>query len=77
MIIPAPPKPKRPTYRQDWPAYNAAQSNEKAHFQDFLHALAVLLALAILPIPAVTAVGPATDAGNAHADSPWVARAAR
>jgi hypothetical protein len=32
-------KPKRPTYRQDWPAYNAAQTNEKAHFQHLLHAL--------------------------------------
>src|SRR5262245_7475257 len=23
--------PKRPTYRQDWTAYNAAQTHEKAH----------------------------------------------
>src|ERR1700683_2736376 len=26
----------RPTYAQDWPAYNAAQTNEKAHFQTLL-----------------------------------------
>jgi transposase len=26
----------RPTYKQDWPAYNAAQINEKAKFQDLL-----------------------------------------
>jgi hypothetical protein len=32
-------KPKKPTYRQDWPAYNAAQVNEKAHFQALLHDL--------------------------------------
>lgn len=30
---------KRVTYRQDWPAYNAAQTHEKAHFQELLHAL--------------------------------------
>jgi len=28
--------PKRPTYKQDWPAYNAAQIHEKARFQDLL-----------------------------------------
>jgi transposase len=28
--------PKKPTYRQDWPAYNAAQTNEKDHFQELL-----------------------------------------
>ena len=28
--------PKKPTYRQVWPAYNAAQTNEKDHFQDLL-----------------------------------------
>jgi transposase len=28
--------PKRPTYRQQWPAYNAAQTNEKDHFQELL-----------------------------------------
>lgn len=27
---------KRPTYKQDWPAYDAAQNNEKDHFQDLL-----------------------------------------
>jgi hypothetical protein len=27
------PKIKRPTYPQNWPTYNAAQTNEKAHFQ--------------------------------------------
>jgi transposase len=32
-------KPKRPTYRQDWPAYNTAQTNEKALFQELLHQL--------------------------------------
>jgi hypothetical protein len=31
--------PKRRTYKQDWPAYNAAQTHEKAHFQEFLSAL--------------------------------------
>jgi transposase len=30
------PKVKRPTYRQDWANYNAAQVNEKDHFLDFL-----------------------------------------
>jgi transposase len=29
----------RVTYKQDWPAYNAAQTNEKAHFQALLHNL--------------------------------------
>jgi hypothetical protein len=28
--------PKKPTYTQVWPAYNAAQTNEKDHFQDLL-----------------------------------------
>lgn len=28
--------PKKPTYKQIWPAYNAAQTNEKDHFQDLL-----------------------------------------
>jgi hypothetical protein len=27
------------TYTQDWPAYNKAQTNEKAHFIEFLHQL--------------------------------------
>lgn len=31
-----PPKRKRPTYRQDWVNYNAAQTNEKDHFQPLL-----------------------------------------
>ena len=26
----------RKTYKQDWPAYNAAQIHEKAHFQELL-----------------------------------------
>ncbi|GAC1473855.1 MAG: hypothetical protein NVSMB9_23200 [Isosphaeraceae bacterium] len=30
---------ERPTYRQDWPAYNKAQTNEKAKFQAILHDL--------------------------------------
>lgn len=33
------PKPKRPTYPQDWPAYNAAQTNEKAQFMILLYDL--------------------------------------
>jgi transposase len=32
----APPPPKRPTYGQRWSEYNAAQSNEKDHFQTLL-----------------------------------------
>jgi transposase len=28
--------PKRPTYKQEWPAYNAAQTHEKDHFQELL-----------------------------------------
>jgi transposase/predicted nucleic acid-binding Zn finger protein len=32
-------KISRPTYRQDWPNYNAAQMNEKRHFQELLHDL--------------------------------------
>jgi len=30
---------KKPTYTQDWPAYNAAQTNEKKHFQVLLRDL--------------------------------------
>ncbi len=30
---------ERKTYRQNWPAYNAAQTNEKAKFQSLLHDL--------------------------------------
>lgn len=38
--IPAPSKEKkRPTYKQDWRAYNAAQKNEKAKFQLLLYEL--------------------------------------
>lgn len=29
-------QPKRPTYRQRWPQYNAAQTHEKDHFQELL-----------------------------------------
>ena len=32
-------KTKRPTYRQDWPAYHSAQTHEKAHFQALLYDL--------------------------------------
>lgn len=32
----APPRPTRQTYRQHWPEYNAAQQNEKDHFQELL-----------------------------------------
>lgn len=32
-------KTKRPTYKQDWPAYNAAQTHEKTQFQSLLAAL--------------------------------------
>ena len=32
-------KISKPTYRQDWPNYNAAQMNEKEHFQELLHDL--------------------------------------
>jgi transposase len=35
--------PKRPTYRQVWPAYNGAQTNEKDHFQDLLADLCVAI----------------------------------
>ncbi len=31
-----PPQTKKPTYRQDWPNYNAAQTNEKRLFQELL-----------------------------------------
>jgi len=34
---------KRVTYKQDWPAYNEAQTNEKALFQSFLHDLCGLI----------------------------------
>jgi transposase len=32
-------EPRRPTYKQDWPAYNRAQTTEKARFQVLLHDL--------------------------------------
>lgn len=32
-------KPTRPTYRQDWPAYNLAQTRETEHFTDLLRGL--------------------------------------
>lgn len=33
------PKPRKPTYKQDWPAYNAAQTNEKDKLQLLLYDL--------------------------------------
>lgn len=37
---PAPAEPaKRPTYKQEWPAYNQAQTQEKARFQELLYEL--------------------------------------
>ena len=38
---------KRPTYQQDWPAYNTAQRNQKSHFR---HLLADLVALIDEPV---------------------------
>jgi transposase len=54
---PAPPMdteavPKRPTYRQDWPKYNAAQQSEKDRFHELLSDL-----LAGVEEPARTGVG--------------------
>lgn len=37
--LPANPKRQRPTYKQDWTAYNLAQTREKAHLQELLYAL--------------------------------------
>jgi transposase len=37
--LPGPPKVVKPTYKQEWPAYNAAQVNEKAKFQLLLSEL--------------------------------------
>ncbi len=34
---------KRPTYQQDWPVYNSAQRNEKAHFRHLLRDLVALV----------------------------------
>ena len=39
MSVPTPPTTSKPKYTQDWPAYNAAQVNERAHFEQLLHAL--------------------------------------
>ena len=36
---PEPVKAKKPTYRQDWSAYNAAQTSEKRRFCELLHAM--------------------------------------
>ena len=38
-VLPAPPKVTKPTYRQEWPAYNKAQTNEKAKFLELLYEL--------------------------------------
>lgn len=35
--VPASPKKPRPTYPQNWPAYNAAQTHEKEHVADLLN----------------------------------------
>ena len=43
---------KRPTYRQDWPSYNAAQTNEKDQFQVLLRNLCELV-----PTPPQTGKG--------------------
>ncbi|HEX8889368.1 MAG TPA: transposase [Pyrinomonadaceae bacterium] len=37
--LPAPEKVKKPTYKQEWHAYNLAQTNEKAKFQELLYEL--------------------------------------
>jgi transposase len=39
LLLPDAPKAVKPTYRQGWPAYNAAQVNEKAKFQLLLSEL--------------------------------------
>jgi transposase len=38
-VIPTAPEKQRLTYRQEWPAYNLAQTNEKAKFQELLYEL--------------------------------------
>ena len=43
---------KRPTYRQDWPSYNAAQTNEKDQFQVLLQNLC-----GMVPTPPQTGKG--------------------
>lgn len=37
--LPTPEKIKKPTYKQEWHAYNLAQTNEKAKFQELLYEL--------------------------------------
>jgi len=37
--LPTPEKVKKPTYKQEWHAYNLAQTNEKAKFQELLYEL--------------------------------------
>jgi hypothetical protein len=37
--LPEPAKIKKPTYKQEWHAYNLAQTNEKAKFQELLYEL--------------------------------------
>jgi transposase len=38
-IVEIPEPVKKPTYKQEWPAYNLAQTNEKARFQELLYTL--------------------------------------
>ena len=42
QVTPASSERSRPTYGQNWPAYNLAQRNEKAHFRYLLRDLAAL-----------------------------------
>jgi transposase len=42
-VVP-PEQPKRKTYKQDWPNYDAAQHHEKDHFQDLLSDLCASIA---------------------------------
>lgn len=37
--LPSPPKLVKPTYKQAWPAYNLAQTNEKSRFLELLYHL--------------------------------------
>lgn len=39
LTLPTPEKIKKPTYRQEWHAYNLAQTQEKARFQELLYEL--------------------------------------
>lgn len=43
LQLPEPEKVNRPTYKQEWSAYNAAQVNEKAKFQELLYALCQMI----------------------------------